>query len=254
MSKSGIYKIVNKINGKYYLGSAKHIKNRWKRHRYELRHNKHHSTHLQRAWNKYGESNFAFVIIEECDNVQEREQELLNVLKPWVPEIGYNVSNNTTGGDLLTNNPRRKEIIEKIKKTVNENISQMTDEERKARWSRPMESNPNWKGGKTFFKCPICGKIVRTGIKRKTCGDCRNRNGEDNPFYGKIHSNETKKKLSEAAKKRGNSTNTQKLEVEIDGVIYSSMSVAAKEIGCVVATIRNRIENPKFPNYKLIQP
>lgn len=32
---TGIYKIVNKINGKIYVGQAKNIKERWKGHEYK---------------------------------------------------------------------------------------------------------------------------------------------------------------------------------------------------------------------------
>jgi hypothetical protein len=62
----GVYQIKNLINNKCYIGSSIEIENRWRRHKKDLRKNKHHSIILQRAWNKYGESNFEFSIIEEC--------------------------------------------------------------------------------------------------------------------------------------------------------------------------------------------
>ena len=61
--KSGIYEIVNTVNGKRYIGSSKNIAFRWCIHKTELRHNAHHSRHLQSAWNKYGESLFQFRIL-----------------------------------------------------------------------------------------------------------------------------------------------------------------------------------------------
>jgi group I intron endonuclease len=63
---SGVYAIVNKENGKRYIGSSTCIERRWKEHRRNLRYNKHHSSYLQNAWNKYGEHNFDFVVIQEC--------------------------------------------------------------------------------------------------------------------------------------------------------------------------------------------
>lgn len=63
---SGIYKIVNKVDGKYYVGSSDHIKRRWYSHRTELRKNRHGNQYLQRAWNKYGEINFEFIIVERA--------------------------------------------------------------------------------------------------------------------------------------------------------------------------------------------
>jgi len=64
MNSVGIYKIINKINDKYYVGSSINIKNRWYHHINKLRKNEHHNPHLQSAWNKYGESNFNFIVVE----------------------------------------------------------------------------------------------------------------------------------------------------------------------------------------------
>jgi len=63
---SGIYKIINKINGKYYVGSSKDIWHRWfSEHKCCLRYDNHDNTHLQRSWNKHGENNFEFIIVED---------------------------------------------------------------------------------------------------------------------------------------------------------------------------------------------
>ncbi len=65
MKISGIYKIINKINGKYYIGSSKDIKKRWSYHTQDLNKNTHNNIHLQKSWNKYGQDNFEFVVVEE---------------------------------------------------------------------------------------------------------------------------------------------------------------------------------------------
>lgn len=64
--KIGIYVIINKINGKRYIGQSVDINNRFIRHRYHLNKGIHANDHLQRAWDKYGSSNFEFKIIVEC--------------------------------------------------------------------------------------------------------------------------------------------------------------------------------------------
>ncbi len=101
---SGIYKITNKNNGKFYIGSSSKINERWTDHKYLLNSNRHHSKHLQRAWNKYGEDSFVFEVIEECspDKILEKEQEYLNVLlkadlfltkeSNYFIEQGYNIN------------------------------------------------------------------------------------------------------------------------------------------------------------------
>ena len=60
----GIYKIVNRINQHYYVGSSKNIPFRWTRHKKALKSSSHHSRRLQRAWNKYGEESFEFIVVE----------------------------------------------------------------------------------------------------------------------------------------------------------------------------------------------
>lgn len=60
-----IYKIVNLVNDKFYVGSTIHKKVRFRQHRKLLRGNRHHCKHLQAAWNKYGEEKFDFCVVEE---------------------------------------------------------------------------------------------------------------------------------------------------------------------------------------------
>lgn len=81
---SGIYCIINTINGKKYIGSSKNIYNRWLKHRATLRGNYHGNPHLQSAWNKYGEKSFHFFIIEKCNPMvlEEREDLYINSIKP----------------------------------------------------------------------------------------------------------------------------------------------------------------------------
>ena len=61
----GIYKIINVVNNKFYVGSAVDLKRRKTRHFSELRKGKHNNRHLQAAWVKYGEQAFVFVVVEE---------------------------------------------------------------------------------------------------------------------------------------------------------------------------------------------
>lgn len=82
--KSGIYQIVNSLNEKRYIGSAKCFRVRWNQHRMRLRRGNHHARHLQYAWNKYGEDAFQFRIMEFCDVAQLliKEQSALDALMP----------------------------------------------------------------------------------------------------------------------------------------------------------------------------
>ena len=65
---SGIYKIINKVNDKYYVGSSQNIMGLHGRCYDQIRKlnlNQHSNPHLQSAWNKYGKINFVFLIIED---------------------------------------------------------------------------------------------------------------------------------------------------------------------------------------------
>ncbi len=94
MKTSGIYKITNYANGKIYIGSPSHIESRWSDHFKTLRRNCHKNTHLQRAWNKYGEECFIFEIIElvEKSNLLVREQYWIDTLNVCDGEVGYNIA------------------------------------------------------------------------------------------------------------------------------------------------------------------
>jgi len=59
-ANTGIYEIVNLINGKRYVGSALSFRNRFASHRHSLRLGKHHSRFLQNSWSKHGEQSFSF--------------------------------------------------------------------------------------------------------------------------------------------------------------------------------------------------
>jgi group I intron endonuclease len=80
--KSGIYKIINVVNNKFYVGSAVNLRRRKARHFTELRNNRHNNRHLQAAWAKYGEKSFVFVVVEEVADTTK----LLTAENVWLKE------------------------------------------------------------------------------------------------------------------------------------------------------------------------
>lgn len=64
----GIYAILNKVNGKVYVGQSIDIEKQWGRHKSLLRRKVHKNSHLESAWHKYGQSNFSFIILEKVAN------------------------------------------------------------------------------------------------------------------------------------------------------------------------------------------
>ena len=101
--RSGVYSITNKVNGKVYVGSALSVRGRMIMHRSLLRKGRHENEYLQRAWNKYGENNFRFDVLEVCEptNCIIREQYWMDSLKVVNRKLGYNIcpiAGNAMGG------------------------------------------------------------------------------------------------------------------------------------------------------------
>lgn len=92
--KCGIYKIENIVNKKIYVGSSNNIKRRWKEHINQLNSNSHPNRHLQFSWNKYGQNNFIFNILEECkeEDLINREQFYIDNLNVLNDSFGYNIA------------------------------------------------------------------------------------------------------------------------------------------------------------------
>ena len=108
----GIYRIVNLISGDFYIGSSKDIERRWSEHKRKLNIRKHQNVILQRAWDKYGENNFSFEVVETCslENLLVLENHYLS------KNPKYNIVKVAKGGDTISNNTNRDLIIEKISK------------------------------------------------------------------------------------------------------------------------------------------
>jgi group I intron endonuclease len=104
LDKSGIYKIINLLNNKLYIGSSTNkIQRRFSSHIQLLLNNKHHAVYLQNSFNKNNQNfeNYKFEIIElvEPINCIEREQYYIDLYKSYIPKFGYNIS--PTAGNCL---------------------------------------------------------------------------------------------------------------------------------------------------------
>lgn len=73
--RSGLYAIVNTVNGHRYLGSTADFYNRAREHRLRLRRGAHHCGHLQNAWLIYGEDAFVFRVLALLERGELRTTE-----------------------------------------------------------------------------------------------------------------------------------------------------------------------------------
>ena len=268
-----VYEIKNKINGKSYIGqhASDDLSNYWGS-----------GNLIKSAINKYGIDNFDRVILERCVSKEElNEREKYWIDKNNTIKNGYNLTEGGTGGDTSQFIDYSDEWKEKQMQNAKDYWNNLSDDDKKNRSQKmlgdknPMfgkegfwkgkkipkeiiqksidnrrryvgEQNPNWKGGVSKKKCK-CGKDISSNTEN--CTECRDRTGMNNSFYGKHHSEETKKKLSE---KRKGKKPTNMTQVEIDNIVYDSLAEASRQTGIPSPTILWRInsKNKKFENYQ----
>jgi len=236
---SGIYCITNTLNGKRYVGSAApHIHIRWKGHRCMLRKGNHHSSHLQCAWDKYGEEVFEFRVLfywpsHPKQDFLDMETAVIAAYKTCDPKFGYN-TNPTAGsnfgrhwssetkkklseamkGRIVSQETREKQRIAGLKRKTSEatkekirkkHIGKKISEETRKKISESLKE--------TFAKPEIKEKLRNrpnqnhSGMKGKHHTlEARNkmsekRSGIGNVMYGKHHTKETKDKIRKANSK-----------------------------------------------------
>ena len=124
----GIYQITNLINNKVYIGQTGDVNYRWIHHRSDLRSGVHHNKHLQGAWNLYGEENFKFEILEECqiDSLDKKEIEWIATYKSNNPKYGYNLD---SGGKGIRGYKHTPEEIDKMRRIQKSNVILQFDQE-----------------------------------------------------------------------------------------------------------------------------
>lgn len=110
---SGVYMLLNNITGNFYIGSSKNIVERQKQHFTSSTTNMPYSNKvLYEDIHKYGKDNFTFIILEECSNIKEVEQQYIDYLCPSY-NIGIAKAYNNKQSRYYIDN---KEKITKYKK------------------------------------------------------------------------------------------------------------------------------------------
>ena len=113
-----IYKIINTVNDKVYIGqTSETIEDRFSRHTgYQARE---YEDKIHRAMRKYGIDKFSILKIDEATTQKELDDKEVY----WINQYdsinkGYNtaIGGKRSGGDTLSNHPRKKEIAAKISK------------------------------------------------------------------------------------------------------------------------------------------
>ena len=221
----GIYRILNLINKDCYIGSASHFKGRATTHIRQLKNGNHHSTILQRAYNKYGEDNFIIELILVCplQYLIYYEQQLINEFSPKY------------------------------------NICKIAGSNKGLKWSEKSKKSLSIKRTGTI-RVDLKGRKRTTFTKEKISksrkGKCLK---EDNPFYGKTHTQEVKDKIRQSKLGKKLSIETKKkmsqkrgIRVKINNTIYPSIQEAAGILNIPKSTLWRWITKNKknYETYK----
>jgi group I intron endonuclease len=179
-----IYLIKNHITGKVYVGQTRYtIQHRFTQH-IELA-GKDNSV-LHKSIKKHGVENFSIELLEEVENAKLNEREVYWIAKynSVIPN-GYNM---TAGGGGISGY-KHTEITKKTLRIKSAKfMSNMSEEERKARGEKIRQ----------YFRGKPKSEEHRKHLSKARMGKYT---GADNPFYGKEHIEETKRKIGD--KNRG---------------------------------------------------
>lgn len=133
-----IYGIKNIVTNKSYIGSASWYDKRIGTHVSKLRKNTHENKLLQNSWNKHGEHNFIFEILEEVssqENLISREQHYIDVNYSCSNKHGYNIScvaSSRLGTSMSIEARKKISEFQKGKKLSKEQIERLKKERTEA--------------------------------------------------------------------------------------------------------------------------
>ncbi|MDP3987255.1 MAG: NUMOD3 domain-containing DNA-binding protein [Nanoarchaeota archaeon] len=260
----GIYYIKNILNNKIYIGSSINLETRFREHKNDLRNKNHHSYHLQQAWNKYGEENFQFGIIEECKEkvkkfIIQREQYWLDFYKSYEKNSGYNICKiaDSPLGTKRSEEDKRK-MSESRKGRVAWNKGIPVREETKLKISESLKKR-EWRMSeehKEILRKIHKGKKLSEEQRQKISLNHHDITGENNPMFGKHHSEETKEKIRSLAIGRfgGETSGASKYNWEIINSIrskYENENISQSELARLFNIPRSTIKNiVKYETWK----
>lgn len=184
-----IYSITNLKNNKRYIGITSNAYNRKRVHFWALKNNRHCNEKLQNSYNKYGEDNFIFEIIETIDSDDRMvalERENFYIKKYDSYKNGYNKSLGFDGSVLQK---RSNETILKLIKRMKGNKYWLGKKHTKETKDKISLANKN----------KVVTKVTREKLSKALKGK---QIGEKNPFYNKKHTEETKNKIREKVGKK----------------------------------------------------
>jgi group I intron endonuclease len=215
-----IYKIINLINGKYYIGKD------------ESNNPNYFGSGklIKMAIKKYGIQNFKKEILECCKDSTElsnRERKIVNESMVKDP-MSYNIAIGGCGGNLLAG------ATDKERQQWKNKISKSTSGEKNGMFGKSQSDEGKQK--------------ISDNNKRPDHGN-NNRKCDKNPFYNKNH---TQTSLDKLSKSTSGSNNPRARMIRIDGIEYDCIKYASDVLGINHSTISNRLRSKNFNHYQYL--
>lgn len=249
----GVYIITLLPSGHFYIGCSFNIEKRMIRHFNDLCNNRHHNVNFQNIFNTCEINDFSITVIPFSNRREalEKEKNLTNKYKDCPKLLNIEL-----GHDTYTLNPNKENMIKKRTESYLKTLYSYSAEERSAKYGKPGSKNGMY--GRTHSDevkvrlseinkgrpSPLKGTVIDKDSQkyRKFMEYIRNRNyyGSNNPFYGKKHSEETRRNIS--LKFKGIPSNRGK-KVSINGKTYITASEACRDIGINYQTLTWRCRN-----------
>jgi hypothetical protein len=210
--KSYFYKILNKINGKYYYGTTDQD---------DLKKYGGSNTILKKAYLKYGKDNFEFNKLKFFDAREDAfifEDRFLKLYNLAEDKNSYNLKNSGKGGDTISKNPNRDEIVKKLGRkgrVSNRKGIEMTEEQ----------------------------KIKISISLKKSYKNGRKKINEKGSKLSEEHKNKISKSLKGKMIGEKNGMWRKGKKILVDGVVYNSITECSKTLNIHVKTITYRLNN-----------
>ncbi len=142
----------------FYIGSTSDLQKRKARHLRELKNNIHHNVNLQKSWNESNSTDLKIGIIYSGSIEEAKKREEFEIQSNFENKNMANIGINSTGGDNIRRHPDKNTISIKKRLAALRYYSNLSDEQREK------------------FRQRVIGK--------------------NNPMYGKTHTDEVKKRIS----------------------------------------------------------
>jgi len=210
---TGIYAIINKVNGKMYIGSSINLRKRKSTHFNNLKNNRHGNNYLQRSYNKYGKNNFILKTLLFCDkeDLLFYEQRAIDVYNVCNDKYGYNIlitAGSRLGSKASKESKKKMSESQTGKKKSEETKKKMGESQKGKKMSIESRKKMSESHKGIGHTEKTRKKLSRLNKGRKHTEETKKKMRESRK--GKKFSEETRKKISKSLKGKKSSEETRK--------------------------------------------